>query len=47
MAQPSIRPGGSGRLAGPPDSRDEGDDGTRISRVSVLATAHENRGPIE
>ena len=47
MAQPSTGPGGSGRVAGPPDSRDEGDDGIRISCAAVLATTHENRGPIE
>lgn len=48
MAQPSSGPGGSGQVAGPPGSRDEGEDGNR-SCVAVLANAHENtdRGPIE
>jgi hypothetical protein len=49
MAQPSTGPRGSGQVAGPPGSRDERDDGGRISGAAALANAHDNtdRGPIE
>jgi len=48
MAQPFTGPVGSGQVAVPPDSGDEGDDGSRISCAAVLASAHENidRGPM-
>jgi hypothetical protein len=42
MAQPHTGPQGSGQAAVPPDSDDEGDDGSRISCAAVSATALEN-----
>ncbi len=49
MARPSTGLGGSERVAGPRDSRDEGDDGARISAAAVLPNTHKNidRGPID
>jgi hypothetical protein len=48
MAQPSTGPVGCGQVAVPPNSGDEGDDGSRISCATVLATADESidRGPM-
>jgi hypothetical protein len=42
MAQPSSGPVGSRQAAVPPDSGDEGDDGSRISCAAVLAVARES-----
>lgn len=49
MAQPSTGPGGSGRVAGLPGSRDRGDGAIRISCAAERANAQANldRGPIE
>ncbi|WP_156764111.1 hypothetical protein [Mycobacterium sp. 852002-50816_SCH5313054-b] len=49
MAQPSTGPGGSGQVAGPRDSRDEGDYGGHISGAAGPVSARNNidRGPIE
>lgn len=49
MARPSTGPGDSGQVAGPRDSRDEGDGGARVSAAAALPNAHKNidRGPIE
>jgi hypothetical protein len=49
MARPSTGPGGSGQVAGPRDSRDEGDGGARISAAAVLPNTHKSidRGPID
>jgi hypothetical protein len=42
MAQPHTGPVGSGQAAVPPDSGDEGDNGSRVSSAAVLAAALEN-----
>lgn len=49
MAQPSTGTGGSGQVAGPRDSCDEGDGGGHIGGAAVLVSAHKNidRGPID
>jgi hypothetical protein len=48
MARPSTGLGGSEWVAGPRDSRDEGDGG-RCIRAAVLVSARKNidRGPID